>query len=244
MKTRVRRLIALLLFLTSALALAWGLWPPALGARTLMIFPVDMQLPGEAESAEGRTVLEGRALVLEWPERMRVGDSGLIALTLETGQEGQMTPSPQEAGVPETGYQDVYETHFVVAEARLELAGMAYAPTGQISEGLLPGKPAAFFWQVRPPQAGESRGTVWLHLRYLPLDGGEEARRVLSAQIVEIRAVSLFGLSGRWARVLGSVGVIVGAALGLNELLPWIWVQYEKRKNKDLPGDPLDSGKT
>jgi hypothetical protein len=83
-----------------------------------------------------------------------------------------------------------------------------------VSEALSPGSSVTFRWSIRPQEAGVYRGTIWLYLRFVDRQSGEESRRTVSAQIVEMKAVSLFGLSGDLARTTGVVGSIVGAIIG------------------------------
>jgi hypothetical protein len=91
---------------------------------------------------------------------------------------------------------------------------MEVRPAELVSEPLAPGNSATFFWSVRPQEAGLYRGTVWLYLRFVEKQNGDESRKTVSAQIVEIEAVNLLGISGRVARATGSIGSIVGAIIG------------------------------
>jgi hypothetical protein len=79
-------------------------------------------------------ILEARRLTLEWPPRLRTGDSDLVRLTLEVDELGGITPTAEfedHETVGETVYiPDVYDTHNVLAEARLDLAGMSVARGG------------------------------------------------------------------------------------------------------------------
>jgi hypothetical protein len=64
---------------------------------------------------------------------------------------------------------------------------------------------------------------VWLYLRFIPKDGGQESKSTLAAKTIEVRAANLLGLSGTSARLLGIAGMVVGSFLGLDNLLPWGW---------------------
>jgi hypothetical protein len=233
MKTRVRRILVLLLFVVSALILVWGIWPFDAGTRTVQIYPQDMRLPEGPETTTIKLIPESRALTLEWPAVLRTGERGGIRLGLELTQGGEATATPDTTSGQAPGeslpVEDVFDSHYVIAEARLEIADMAYAPVGQISEGLFPGRPVYFVWQVRPDEPGDYQGTVWLHLSYVPIDGGPESRAVLSAQRIDIQAVQLLWFGGTAARVVGSVGVIVALVAGLDDLLPWIMERRRKR---------------
>ena len=169
-------------------------------------------------------VPEERLLVLEWPGKIRTGDSDLLILKLEIADNGEITPTAEflgheiKAGLVEI--PNVYDTHSVVAQARLDMVGVDYTPRGEVSERMRPGDPVQFIWSVRPREVGSHRGTIWVHLEFVPLDDGEVIRQPLSAQVIEIDAVNLLGLGGTPARVIGAVGTFLGAFLGLDKLLP------------------------
>ena len=71
-----------------------------------------------------------------------------------------------------------------------------------------------FQWSVRPSEVGTYRGTIWLYLRFVDKQSGEESRKAISAQIVEIEAVNFLGLSGDFARTTGIVGSVLGTIIG------------------------------
>jgi hypothetical protein len=131
---------------------------------------------------------------------------------------GNITPTAQIEGnvvVGETiAIPDLYETHNVTAEARLDLAGMFVQPADAIYEPLKRGQSATFYWSIRPQEAGAYRGTVWLHLNFADKLTGEISRIAISAQIVEIEAVNFFGLSVNLIRTSGVLGSIIGGVIG------------------------------
>src|SRR5512140_677863 len=72
-------------------------------------------------------LLEKRLLVLEWPATIRESDSDLIVLTISMDEQGQLTPAAQKPGIPggiPVEIPNIYDTHNIVAAARLDLAGM------------------------------------------------------------------------------------------------------------------------
>ena len=178
-------------------------------------------------------IQEARHLSLEWPPTIRVGDSDVIRLTLEVDAQGKLTPTAQIEGHETHGetvfIPNLYDTHNVLAEARMDMAGVQVTPDGDVSEPLLPGQSVTFFWSVRPQDVGTYRGTIWVHLRFIPHDGGPESRRPLTAQLVEIQAVDFLGLGGIAARLVGGLGTLVGSVLGLDNLIPWVWKRLRKK---------------
>jgi hypothetical protein len=161
---------------------------------------------------------ERRYLTLEFPARIRAGDSDVVRLTLEADDLGNITPTAEIDGNVITGevieIPNLYESHHVIAEARFDIAGIEVRPTEIISEPLAQGNSATFYWSIRPQEVGVYRGTIWLYLRFVDKQNGEESEKTISAQIVEIEAVNFLGLSGEFARTTGVVGSIVGTIIG------------------------------
>ena len=75
---------------------------------------------------------------------MRTGDSTRIRLQLEVDDRGNIVPTAVVEGNVVTGevveIPNLYETHNVIAEARLDMAGMEVQPPGTISEPLTQGQ--------------------------------------------------------------------------------------------------------
>jgi len=183
------------------------------------------------EVAAQPAIPESRRLTLEFPPVIRTGDSARVRLQLEVDDRGNITPTAIVEGNVVTGevveVPNLYETHTVIAEARLDMAGMEVQPSGTISEPLTPGQSAIFFWSVRPVESGRYEGTAWLHLRLIPKAGGEESRIAISIQFLDTEARSLFGfLNGGAARGVGASGSLLGSVLGfpfIDDFVKWFW---------------------
>jgi hypothetical protein len=202
----------------------------------------DMVSPAETASPPQPGVSEARMLTVEFPPRIRAGDSDLIRLTLEVDAHGNLTATAETAGGVTRGeviqIPNIYETHYVVAETRLDLAGIQVSPPGVVSESLRPGQSLTFYWSVRAEEPGTYRGTLWFYLRYVPLDGGMEQRQALSAQRIEIEAVNFFGLNAQPARWLGGAGMVVSFVLGkpiFGSALKWLWGKIRKSRARRFP---------
>lgn len=166
---------------------------------------------------------------------MKAGVEGdIVRLTLEVDDVGNITPTAQIGGSIVTGevieIPNLYETHFVTAEARFDLAGMEVQPSGSIYEPMKPGQSVTFYWSIRPRETGVYRGTVWLHLVFEDRVSGEKSRMAVSAQIVEIEALDFFGLSVNLARTSGVVGSIVGGVVGFPFIEDIINFLFRRRK--------------
>ncbi|MBI5965321.1 MAG: hypothetical protein HY863_17735 [Chloroflexi bacterium] len=178
---------------------------------------------------------ETRRLTLEFPSKMRAGVEGdIVRLTLEVDDLGNITPTAQIEGNVVVGetieIPDLYETHNVTAEARLDLAGMEVQPADSIFEPLSRGQSATFYWSIRPQETGKYRGTVWLHLNFTDKSTGEESRIAVSAQLVEIEAVDFFGLSVNVARTSGVIGSVIGGVVGFPFIEDIIKLLFKKKK--------------
>jgi len=178
---------------------------------------------------------ERRRLTLEFPPQLRAGDSDLVRLTLEVDDLGNLTPTAELGGHVVTGevleIPNLYESHHVIAEARFDIAGVEVRPAELTSEPLAPGSSATFYWSVLPQDAGIYRGTIWLYLRFVDKQNGQESRKTISAQIVEIESVNFLGLSGEVARILGVIGSVVGTIIGfpfLEEIFKFLFRGRDK----------------
>ncbi len=187
------------------------------------------------EAAAVPSIPEQRRLILEFPPKIRAGDSDIVRLTLEVDDMGNIVPTAEIDGNTVTGevveIPNLYDTHKVIAESRLDMAGVQVLPAEMISEPLLPGESVTFYWSVRPDDTGAYRGTVWLYLRFIPNDGGTEMTRTLSAQLIEINAVSFFGMKAAPARWVGAIGSFISGVLGMpfiEEVVKWIWRRLRK----------------
>jgi hypothetical protein len=174
---------------------------------------------------------EARRLTLEYPPKIRLGDTDIIRLTLEVDNLGNITPTAQIEGNVISGetitIPNLYETHNVTAQARLDLAGMQVQPSESIYEPLEPGQSITFYWSVRPMEAGRYRGIVWLTLLFVnKADSADVNQKTVSAQQVQIEATTFFGLKAGAARLAGGVGSLVGGILGfpfVDDILKWLW---------------------
>lgn len=193
---------------------------------------------GEGDVSPDPAIQEYRRLTLEYAPSIRLGDSTRIRMTLEVDDLGKITPTAEISGNIVTGktvqIPDLYDTHIVMAEAQLNMAGVAIDPAKTISEPLRPGSSVTFYWTVRPPETGKFEGTAWLHLRFIPitsLNGEQESLIPISAQFITLEVRSLFGLSGGTARGLGAAGSVVGAVIGFpffDDVIRWLWRRFKR----------------
>lgn len=166
------------------------------------------------ETTPQPALLEQRQLILEWPETLRERDSSLIVLTIAMNEPAQPTATLELAGPSfPVDIPNIYDTHNIVAVARLDLAGME-AYREEIREPMRPGQPITIPWSIRAGEAGTYRGVVWLRLELIPKNGGPVEERLLLSRAIEIRVVTVLGMSGSLARLLGGAGLVISTILG------------------------------
>lgn len=185
-------------------------------------------------------VLETRRLTLEFPPKIKADStSEIIRLTLEVDDLGNVTPTAYYETNTVTGeaiqIPDLYETHNIGVEANFDIAGVDVKPSGMTYQPLQKGKPVTFYWSIRAPQVGRFRGTIWVHLVFVDKLTGEESRRAVSAQIIEIEAVDFFGFSVNFVRASGVVGSVLGMIVGFpffDDIVKYLWSKRKKRTKK------------
>lgn len=190
-------------------------------------------------------LLERRLLMLEWPQTMREKDSDLIMLSITMDESVLATPTlaipePNDEGTP-VQIPDLYETHNVFAVARLDMVGLE-ADRNDMREPLRPGQPVTFYWSVRASEAGRYRGVVWLHVEMVPKDGGSIDEILLLARPIEINAVTVLGMPGDLARILGMLGVLASTVIGYPFIQKWIesWQNRKKAVVRQPPNAQPD----
>lgn len=213
MRRNVRIGLGLLLLVGSIVFLAWGYGP---AHRELRVRPVS----GAAGPA-GKN-----SLTLLFPPKIRVGEPGVVRLTLKVDALQDLLPD-----IVGNDLSNFYDTHTVITEARFDLPGIPVQPSELISAPVSQGQTAIFYWTLRPGDAGKFRGTIWLYLRAVDRSTGEERRETVSAQIVEIEAVKFLGLVVNRVRMIGLVGAVTGLFLSLPLFERLAEHLYRKRRN-------------
>lgn len=201
--------------------------------------PVVTVTPNDAGSAdELPAVPETRRLTLEYPLKIKAGaGSDVIRLTLEVDALGNITPTANIEGNVVEGevieFPNLYDTHNVTAEAQFDIAGLEIKPAGVTYQPLKPGEKLDFYWSISAQNVGTYRGTIWLYLNFEARSSGEKSRIPVSAQVVEIEAVDLFGFSVNFVRTSGVVGSVLGIIVGFpffEDIVKSIWNRLFKKK--------------
>lgn len=161
-------------------------------------------------------------LLVQAPTSIRVGDIEQVTLILQI--DGTELIESQNlvdstANEPVNEFTEIFLKYNILVKTRFDMAGVNYAPRGELFEPLKPGIPVKFNWKIRSDESGKYQGTIWVYLVYIPLAGGESEQRLFSIQNIDVRSKELFGLSGSQARVIGTLGTIVGSLLIIDILV-------------------------
>ena len=195
--------------------------------------PAPVENPTNVPVTAQPAMPERRYLKLEFPPKVRAGDSDVVRMTLEIDDNGNIVPTAEVEGNIVKGevieIPNLYETHRVIAEARFDIAGMEVRPSELVSEPISQGQTAVFYWSVRPTETGIYRGTIWVYLRFVDKVSGEESQKTVSAQLVEIEAVNFLGLPVNVARSTGVIGSLVGTLIGFPFFEDIIKLLFRKR---------------
>jgi hypothetical protein len=193
------RYFGLALLLVSALILTWGLRAETYQSKMVAITQADLDPSASAGSVPNANTVMGR-LVLEWPQSLRLGDAGKVRLIF----------SPELSQLSHNATDRILRS-------RLDLAGFAQTPTGEISHALILDHPVTFLWNLRSIRMGKYIGDVWLYVQSNLPGVSDGNSKVVIAQQFEIPVTGLLGMSGLEARIIGGVGLVIGAFLGLGE---------------------------
>jgi hypothetical protein len=176
---------------------------------------------------DGALSIPNRQVVLEWPVSMRIGEDEVITLIFEP-----VVTEPVSSD-HSVGNSDVYSHYNLMAEARYEVSGVSVTPTNPIRESMPPRQPVKFSWKVNAANEGSYSGTMWLSLRYLPLDGAPPSQVPIYIQQVTLEASSLFRLNETKAYLLGGVGIVLAAAIVYDNFIAWVLNRKIKKTSKD-----------
>jgi hypothetical protein len=193
--------VGLVLLLLSIILVSWGLQTVRYTTKTVDISRTDLIIADVSTQASEPDIPLGR-MILQWSEVFRLGDRAEVRLTFSP--ENKQTNPPQPDGV---------------LRAKLDLAGITHTPTGEISQALTWNHPVIFLWNLRSVQTGRYLGDVWLYLSATNSSQVGPGQKVIFSQQFDSEIVSFLGLSGLHARILGCVGLVIGAFLGLGD---WI----------------------
>ena len=217
----MHRSLPVILVLVSFSLFVWAGIPNQHQTYTQGITPNEIQIPGGDESLSLSSMVS-RRVTLEWPNRMRIGETELITLSFEPADgNGTASAAPDE--------NDIYGRYNLMAEGRFEVAGVDVEPANPIRVSMPDGQAVKFKWQISTHQAGSYDGTLWLSLRMLPLDGSQAKQVPILIKQMKIRATSLFGLNVGTVYLLGGLGVVLAGITAYGDFIGLLRKQHKQK---------------
>jgi hypothetical protein len=220
MKKKIRVFLAIFIILFSKTLLIWSNLPPQHQVEVQNLTASYMVIQPNPQVGDP-ALLEPRQVRLEWPGSLRIGDYYTVVLDFEQLEESKNTLALL------SGFSNVYDCCNVMADARFEVSGINVDPANSTRESMPPGQPVGFKWRINANQAGSYIGTIWLSLRFLPLDGSTPIQGPIYVNDIQIDGSSFLGMSGSIARIVGWVGVILGVFL-----ISDVWINLARRREK------------
>jgi hypothetical protein len=167
--------------------------------------------------------IEKRVIELEWPARLRLGESDVLRLALVPSEDGYTARAEFEEHPLAT--QDIQIKHpsgyTLYGIARLHGVGFEIAPSGDQRRLVPPGEAVTWRWSLAARQAGQQRISVELDLRWEPdpASPGPVGESLAFGRSLEVEVVSFMGLTRFQALGLGMFSLLLGGGLGAVVLL-------------------------
>jgi hypothetical protein len=171
--------------------------------------------------------IEAHLVELEWPDRLRLGDSDVVRLALIPSEEGyQVVADFPEHQTDTRGVQvERIAGYDLWAVARLDAVGFQLSPQGEQARLLPQDERVTWVWTLRPLAPGQQRLSVALLVRWVPAAANAAANADATRQAeiysrgLDVAVSSFFGLSRGQAMTGGFLGLLVGGGLCLLALV-------------------------
>jgi len=201
-------------------------------AATVMPAPTQASLPSVAATATAQPTrpaltptpaVEGRLVEMEWPGRLRLGDSDVVRLALVPGQNGYDVQAefPDHTLATQTVPVERPNGYQLYAAGILDGVSFDISPAGE-QEHLLPlGQTVTWRWTVQARSPGEQGLSVALWLRWRP-DPGIDAqpREALAfSRAMRVQVSSVLGMTRAQASTTGAFSLLFGGGLGVLALV-------------------------
>ncbi len=163
----------------------WAFWPVTYRATSL----VASWPPARASSTQ-----PGLMLTLQTPVSLRLGQSGMVVLTVSSDAAGEVGKT-------------------VLIEAGLELPGFAIYPAVTQIQRLPLNHSLRIHWQVTARRVAPASGVAPVNLRWYTPTGELDDEFLLAAPLFAIETITFFGLDVGLVRWLGGAAAVMGLVL-------------------------------
>jgi hypothetical protein len=209
---KIRHALSLIILLLSVSLIVWALLPNPHQIVTQSILSAEMRLPSSVQVSSS-SMMETRQVMLKYPNSMRIGETEEITLVFEPVEDGVSSSNAPAIS------SDIYYRYNIMTEASFGVTGIWVSPANPTRESMPAGQAVKFRWQISTDRVGSFAGTLWLSLRFLPLDGSQASQVPIFIRDVEIRTSSLFGLNQTMAYLFGGVGMVLATGIVFDDII-------------------------
>ncbi len=181
---------------------------------------------------------------VEWPPRLRTGESGLVRLALYPTDLGFVAAAEMPDGEIMTEQVVVEPQPGYDLEGAAALQGVAFTigPSREQRQPLDPHDRAEWRWTVQTESPGDQTLNLTLTLHWVPQPGNDAPARQkqLFGQSFRVRVRSWLGLTLSQAMLWGFVGLAVASGLSWPLLGGWLRPPFTSRVTRPNPGVSLE----
>ena len=187
----ISKVLSLSVIFTSLIFLIWSVYPLPQERRTLRVPDIGQ-------------------LNLTWPSQIRKSDIGILRLefdSAEMGTDGSTSMESEKSRFGDNHQFSLTSSDNTLLETRVELPGVQIRPGEELIQPLRVGEKLSFNWQITNNESGEVDGELWIYLKTLSEDRGDVHRVPISILNFRTQSITLFGMTGRMARIIGIIGI-------------------------------------
>jgi hypothetical protein len=187
-------------------------------APTQFILPT--VAPSQAEPTSPTALAqfsEQRLVEVEFPARIRLGESDIIRMALLPYQDGYIltTEYPEHQIITQTVLIERPGGYDLFAVARLDSVNFKIAPEGDQEQYLPPETTITWRWTLTPDHSGTQRLSILLKFHWVPQPGNASVARevVAYSSALQIEVISFLGLTQPQAIYAALLGLLAGGSL-------------------------------
>ena len=162
--------------------------------------------------------VERRLIELEWPQTIKIGDSGSVRLSLQPSVDGYIAVAETENGKLLTKTVNVPRPpgYDIRASARLEGVTFDIQPTDEREFDLPEGQPMEWRWTISPRGTGLHQLSLNVHMQQVARTTGVAPRDyLLYSRGLDVQVTSVLGMNAVQSGLLGGTGLLAGALISV-----------------------------
>lgn len=162
------------------------------------------------------TAAELRVAELEYPSRIKLGDSDIIRVSLVPTRDGYLLTTDFEGNTTITQPVTIPRPAGFLVSAKAELSSVGFDIDRPLQTApLREGERLDLRWTVSPRQPGQHRLALALALVWTPVEGSAQpTEKQLFTYPISVQVASVLGMTSSQATQSGVAGLAIGAGLG------------------------------